>query len=250
MRRNPSPSDHSRQSQRVQPAGIVIRYPLRENRPLPLDRRSLKALQPANRLEQSLLAGKLPLRGQMLPVEQKPHIDRRRYRLNLLPQRVQRALVNPLQQTPLAPLHILIRNTCPPSVRLSKQPAQNRPRHLQPQHLLPYLVRPRRPAARPERATSPDPAAPSIPAPPCAEHRLRSHAPRQLPEPPEPSLLRPQQPQILHTLSRGEVISSSNRVPAPRVPAAPAAHTIRPTASYEDQPPSPPEQLTSEHSRS
>ena len=116
MRRNPSPSHCARQPQRIQPSRIVTCDSLRQNRPLPLRRRSLKSFQPAHRLEQSLLARKLPPFAQVLPVEQEPHVDRRRHRLNLFAQRAQRPPVNALQNPPLAPFNLNVRHRFPPGL--------------------------------------------------------------------------------------------------------------------------------------
>src|ERR1700761_2020214 len=108
MRRDASPADDSRECERIEPARIVVRYALWKDGAFPFDGRRFKAFEPSNRFEQPLLAAQLPLRAEMLPVEYKAHVNRGRYRLDLFAQRMQCALMNTLQQAPLAPLHIFV----------------------------------------------------------------------------------------------------------------------------------------------
>src|SRR5882762_31426 len=72
MWRQASPPDRTRQTKLIEPLGIVIRYPPRENVALPGIGGHFEALQLSQNLESAALAAHLRLRGNVLPAQQPP----------------------------------------------------------------------------------------------------------------------------------------------------------------------------------
>ena len=75
---------------------------MRQQAALPRSGRSRKTLQAFQRATHRIRA--LGIRGtDLVPVEQEPHVGRRRHRLDLLAQALDGVTIDPREQSPLAP---------------------------------------------------------------------------------------------------------------------------------------------------
>ncbi len=75
---------------------------------LPGVRRNLESLQLTHGFQQSALAAQLRLRSDVLPAQQPAHELRCRDRLDLLAQRGDGKVMNARQQSPIAPLAVVL----------------------------------------------------------------------------------------------------------------------------------------------
>src|SRR5437879_12407490 len=99
----PPPTYGPGQAKLIQPLGIIIRDPARQDMPLPRTCRYFEALKLTQHLEQPALTEHLSSRRYMLPTEQPAHKLRSGHRFNLLAQRCHGQPVNARQQPPFAP---------------------------------------------------------------------------------------------------------------------------------------------------
>ena len=103
-----APAHGSREAERVDPAWIVVGDTGGEESALPFDSRSLEAFELAERLEDTLFAGELGLRGEVLPLEEPAHVDGRGNGLYLFAEGGDGAAVNALEDAALAPLDFVV----------------------------------------------------------------------------------------------------------------------------------------------
>lgn len=108
MRRDAAPTDSSRETERVEPARVVVGYTSREDCAFPLDGRSFEALELMQRFEDSFFTGELRLRCEMLPAEKPTHVGGWRDGFDLFAQRAKSAAMDTLQNTAFAPLDIVV----------------------------------------------------------------------------------------------------------------------------------------------
>src|SRR5438552_9232330 len=102
----PPPTYGPGQAKLIQPLGIIIRDPARQDMPLPRTCRYFEALKLTQHLEQPALTEHLSSRRYMLPTEQPAHKLRSGHRFNLLAQRCHGKPVNARQQPPFAPFSL------------------------------------------------------------------------------------------------------------------------------------------------
>ena len=78
MGRDAAPPYGSRQAELVEVARVIVGDAGGEEGALPLDRRGFEAFELGKRFEDAFFAGKLGLRGEVLPAEEPAHVGGRR----------------------------------------------------------------------------------------------------------------------------------------------------------------------------
>jgi hypothetical protein len=101
-RRQARPAGATRQTQAVEPLRIVVGHARGQDIELPRGGRDLAPVELLEHLREAARAGDALRLGHVLPVEQEAHEVRRRDRLDLRAQAVQRVAMDAREQAPLA----------------------------------------------------------------------------------------------------------------------------------------------------
>ena len=122
--RQSSPSDLAGEAEHVEPRRIVAIETRRQHRPLPRAGRHLESVEERDRLAHAVEPGQLAAVVDVMPREQEPHEVRRRDRLDLRAQPIERVAMDAGQQRAVAPFE--------PPRRCRGRDGVNRPRNTTP----------------------------------------------------------------------------------------------------------------------